>query len=174
MIAGVWWWTSSFILEVWAETAALEGSDSREIYWLTSLFKCSMLALDSHNLIACAEKNAMPFSGELSCLCGRAVQEGLGSPQGCSSLSATTGNTWYLLYSYKVVFFFSKLGHPDILKAVCAATLAEICSLMSIYVALSLTKIFWYLLLSQRNGFVLCTILMYHVKHRKSQWCSFP
>lgn len=112
MIAGVWWWTSSFILEVWAETAALEGSDSREIYWLTSLFKCSMLALDSHNLIACAEKNAMPFSGELSCLCGRAVQEGLGSPQGCSSLSATTGNTWYLLYSYKVVFFFFKTGSP--------------------------------------------------------------
>lgn len=75
-----WWWTSSFILEVWAEAAALEELDSSEIYWLTSLFKCSTLALDSHNLIACAEKNVMPFSGELSCLCGRAVQEALGSP----------------------------------------------------------------------------------------------
>lgn len=63
------WWTSSFILEVRAEAAALAELDSSEIYWLTSLFKCSMLALDSHNLIACAEKNAMPFSGQLSCLC---------------------------------------------------------------------------------------------------------
>lgn len=50
-------------LEACAEAAALEELDNAEIYWLTSLFKSNMLSLDSYNLIACAKKNAMSFSG---------------------------------------------------------------------------------------------------------------
>lgn len=50
-------------LEARAEATVLEELDNCKIFWLTSLFKCNMLSLDSYNLIACAEKNAMSFSG---------------------------------------------------------------------------------------------------------------
>jgi len=67
-------------LVAWAEAAVLEELDNCKIYWPTSLFKCIMLSLDSHILTACAKKNAMSFSGQLNCLCGRTVQKGLGNP----------------------------------------------------------------------------------------------
>jgi len=50
-------------LEAWTEVTVLEALDNSKIYWLTSLFKSNTLSLDSYNLIACAKKNVMSFSG---------------------------------------------------------------------------------------------------------------
>lgn len=50
-------------LEAWAEATVRGELDNSKIYWLTSLFKCNMLSLASHNVVACAKKNAMSFSG---------------------------------------------------------------------------------------------------------------